>query len=39
LNLKGKAKVLKLKMKGEEDIKIEVLNKIYMRSVISIVGF
>jgi hypothetical protein len=29
LNLKGKAKVLKFKMKGEEDIKIEVLNKIY----------
>jgi len=29
MNLKGKAKVLKLKMKGEEDIKIKVLNKIY----------
>jgi hypothetical protein len=29
LDLKGNAKILKLKMKGEEDIKIEVLDKIY----------
>jgi hypothetical protein len=29
LDLKGKAKVLKLEMKGNEGIKIEVVDKIY----------
>jgi len=29
LDLKGKAKVFQFEMKGEKDIKIEVLDKIY----------